>query len=130
MVLGLGIDIIEISRIKKSINEFGDNFLKKVYTPKEIEYCSGKANKYQHFAARFAAKEAVYKAFSTSHQEGLSWQDIEITNEPSGMPVVKLNGKLKSFLSDNKDLKISISHTDNFVTCVAIIFSLNNTAAN
>ena len=121
MVLGLGIDIIEISRIKESIDEYGDSFLQKVYTPKEIEYCSGKANKYQHFAARFAAKEAVYKAFSTSHQEGLSWQDIEITNEPSGMPVVKLNGKLKSFLSDNKDLKISISHSDNFVTCVAII---------
>ena len=121
MVLGLGIDIIEISRIKESIDEYGDSFLQKVYTPNEIEYCSGKANKYQHFAARFAAKEAVYKAFSTSHQEGLSWQDIEITNEPSGMPVVKLNGKLKSFLSDNKDLKISISHSDNFVTCVAII---------
>ena len=107
MVLGLGIDIIEISRIKESIDEYGDSFLQKVYTPKEIEYCSGKANKYQHFAARFAAKEAVYKAFSTSHQEGLSWQDIEITNEPSGMPVVKLNGKLKSFLSEDKDLKIS-----------------------
>ncbi len=121
MVLGLGIDIIEISRIKESIDEYGNNFLQKVYTPKEIEYCSAKANKYQHFAARFAAKEAVYKAFSTSHQEGLSWQDIEITNEPSGMPIVKLNGKLKSFLSKDKDLKISISHSDNFVTCVAII---------
>ncbi len=121
MVLGLGIDIIEISRIKESIDEYGNNFLQKVYTPKEIEYCSTKANKYQHFAARFAAKEAVYKAFSTSHQEGLSWQDIEITNEPSGMPIVKLNGKLKSFLSKDKDLKISISHSDNFVTCVAII---------
>ena len=121
MVLGLGIDIIEIRRIKESIDEYGSNFLQKVYTPKEIEYCSAKANKYQHFAARFAAKEAVYKAFSTSHQEGLSWQDIEITNEPSGMPIVKLNGKLKSFLSKDKDLKISISHSDNFVTCVAII---------
>ncbi len=121
MVLGLGIDIIEISRIKESIDEYGDNFLQKVYTPKEIEYCSGKPNKYQHFAARFAAKEAVYKAFSTSHQEGLSWQDIEITNEPSGMPIVKLNGNLKSFLSKDKNLKISISHSDNFVTCVAII---------
>ncbi len=121
MVLGLGIDIIEISRIKESIDEYGESFLQKVYTPKEIEYCSAKANKYQHFAARFAAKEAVYKAFNTSNQEGLSWQDIEITNEPSGMPIVKLNGKLKSFLSKDKDLKISISHSDNFVTCVAII---------
>jgi holo-[acyl-carrier protein] synthase len=121
MVLGLGIDIIEINRIRESIDKYGENFLQKVYTPLEIEYCSGKANKYQHFAARFAAKEAVYKAFNTSHQEGLSWQDIEIMNEPSGMPIVKLNGKLKSFLTEDKQLKISISHSDNFVTCVAII---------
>lgn len=121
MVLGLGIDIIEIGRIKESIDQYGDNFLQKVYTPLEIEYCSTKPNRYQHFAARFAAKEAVYKAFNTSHQEGLSWQDIEITNEPSGMPIVKLNGKLKSFLADNKELKISISHSDNYVTCVALI---------
>jgi len=125
MVVGLGIDIIEIGRVKKSIDEYGSLFLNKVYTEAEINYCNNKFNKYQHFAARFAAKEAVYKAIASGWKEGLRWKDIEIETEPSGMPKVKPSGKLKSFLSANKELKISISHSDNYVTCVAIIFNTN-----
>ena len=122
MVIGIGIDIIEINRIKRNVEKYGEKFLAKIYTPTEIEYCQSKASKYQHFAARFAAKEAVYKALATGWQEELSWQDIEISNKPTGMPVANLKGKLKAFLSDNKDLKISISHSENYVTCVAIIY--------
>ena len=125
MVIGIGIDIIEIERIKSSIDRFGDYFLSKIYTPIEIDYCNSKANKYQHFAARFAAKEAIYKALATGWQKDLYWQDIEISNLPTGMPVVNLNGKLKKFLSDDKELKISISHSNNYVTCVAIIYKIN-----
>jgi holo-[acyl-carrier protein] synthase len=124
MVFGLGIDIIEIERVKKSIQDFGDKFLNKVYTKNEIEYCSKKSNKYQHFAARFAAKEAVYKALASGWKGGsMGWKDIEVLNEPSGLPKVKLSGMLQEFLSNDKDLKISMSHSDNYVTCVAIIFS-------
>jgi holo-[acyl-carrier protein] synthase len=126
MVIGIGTDIIEIDRIKNSIEEYGDNFLSKIYTPIEIDYCNSKANKYQHFAARFAAKEAIYKALATGWQKDLYWQDIEISNLPTGMPVVNLNGKLKKFLSDDKELKISISHSNNYVTCVAIIYKINS----
>lgn len=125
MVIGIGIDIIEIDRIKESIEKNGEKFLSKVYTPVEIDYCSNKVNKYQHYAARFAAKEAIYKALATGWQKDLHWQDIEIENEPSGMPVARLNGKLKKFLSDDKDLKISLSHSNNYVTCVAIIYKIN-----
>lgn len=125
MVIGIGIDIIEINRIKKNVEKYGDKFLAKIYTPTEIDYCQSKTSKYQHFAARFAAKEAVYKALATGWQEELSWQDIEISNEPTGMPIANLKGKLKAFLSDNKDLKISISHSENYVTCVAIIYKTN-----
>ncbi|MEJ2506468.1 MAG: holo-ACP synthase [Ignavibacteriaceae bacterium] len=125
MVIGIGTDIIEIDRIKNSIEEYGDNFLSKIYTPIEIDYCNSKANKYQHFAARFAAKEAIYKALATGWQKDLYWQDIEISNLPTGMPVVNLNGKLKKFLSDDKELKISISHSNKYVTCVAIIYKIN-----
>ncbi len=125
MVIGIGIDIIEIDRIKQNVEKYGEKFLAKIYTPTEIEYCQSKASKYQHFAARFAAKEAVYKALATGWQEELSWQDIEISNKPTGMPIAKLKGKLKAFLSDNKDLKISISHSENYVTCVAIIYKTN-----
>lgn len=122
MVIGIGIDIIEIDRIKNSIDRFGNSFLNKIYTDKEISYCSQKNNSYQHYAARFAAKEAVYKALTTGWEKGLSWQNIEITNEDNGMPVVALNGKLESFLSDGKKLKISLSHSRDYVACVAIIY--------
>lgn len=122
MVLGLGIDIIEIERIKKSIEKYGERFLNKVFTNEEIKYCNSKFNKYQHYAARFAAKEAVYKALASGWKEGLRWKDIEIQNDVSGMPSINSTGKLQAFLSDNTQLRISISHSENYVTSVAIIF--------
>lgn len=126
MVLGIGIDIIEIERIKKSIDKFQEKFLNKIYTKVELEYCLSKKNKYQHFAARFAAKEAIAKALATGWSKGFKWQDIEIFNEPSGLPKVTLNGNLKSFLSDNKSLKITMSHSEHYVTCFAILYTVNN----
>lgn len=125
MVLGIGIDIIEIDRIKQSIDEFGDRFLKKVFTKVEIDYSISKKNKYQHFAARFAAKEAIYKALSSDTDTIYSWQDIEIYNEVNGLPRVKLMGALKNYLGKEKELKVSMSHSDNYVACVAILHSLD-----
>ena len=122
MIIGIGIDIIEISRIKKSIEKYGDHFLQKIFTPGEIEYCENKASKYQHYAARFSAKEAVAKAMSTGWNNEFSWQNIEVFNEPTGMPYVRLTGKLESFLADGKELKISMSHSQDYTTCVAIIY--------
>ena len=122
MVIGIGIDIIEIERIKNSIDRFGDGFLNKIYTKNELEYCLAKHNKYQHLAARFAAKEAIYKAITTGWEKHATWKSMEISNEPNGMPIVKFIGKLKEFLADDKDIKISISHSENYVTCVAIIY--------
>lgn len=122
MVLGIGIDIIEIERIKESINKYGDSFLNKIYTQNELDYCLSKFNKYQHLAARFAAKEAIYKALATSWEKDSTWKSIEITNEPNGLPVAKFLGKLKDFLADDKDIKISLSHSEHYVTGVAIIF--------
>ena len=122
MVIGIGIDIIEIERIKNSIERFGNSFLNKIYTQNELDYCLAKNNKYQHLAARFAAKEAIYKAVATGWEKDSTWKSMEITNEPNGLPVVTFFGKLKEFLSDDKDIKISISHSDNYVTCVAIIY--------
>lgn len=122
MVIGLGIDIIEIDRIKDSVDKYGDQFLQKVYTPNELKYCFSKSNKYQHLAARFAAKEAIYKAISTGWEGDARWHDMEIRNHSNGMPEAILSGKLKNFLSDNKALRISISHSRDYVTCVAIIY--------
>lgn len=131
MVLGIGIDIIEIERIKESIDKFGDQFIKKIFTDDEITYCQGKKNKYQHYAARFAAKEAIIKALSSVRDEGANWKDMEIYNEPSGLPKVKLHNELKTYVDDNRDLKITMSHSKNYVTCFAILYSkLNNGNSN
>ncbi len=126
MVIGIGVDIIEISRIKQSVAKYGDRFLSKIYTPNELNYCLNKPNKYQHLAARFAAKEAIYKALATGWKKGVGWQDMEIINERSGMPIAHLSDKVKTFLADDKELKISMSHSDNYVTCVAIIYQKND----
>jgi len=126
MVLGIGIDIIEIDRIKRSVENYGDNFLKKIYTQTELDYSLPRKNKYQHLAARFAAKEAIYKALSSDTDIIYSWHDVEIYNEINGLPKVKLYGSLKNYLGNEKELKISMSHSENYVTCVAIIYSIKN----
>jgi holo-[acyl-carrier protein] synthase len=124
MVLGIGIDIIEIERIKKSVDDYGEAFLKKIYTQTEIKYSISRPNKYQHLAARFAAKEAIYKALSSDTDKVYSWQDVEIYNEINGLPKVNFYGELKDYLNDNRQLKISMSHSENYVTCVAILFGV------
>ena len=94
MKVTTGIDIIEVERIKEAILEMGDSFLNRIYTEKEIEYCNkSEVMKYQHFAARFAAKEAVSKALGTGIGVHCSWRDIEITRSGHGVPGVLLHGK-------------------------------------
>lgn len=126
MVLGIGIDIIEISRIKESVDRFNEHFLNKIFTQTELDYSLSKANKYQHLAARFAAKEAIAKALATGWSQGFRWKDIEIYNEPNGMPEVNLFGKLKEFVGEEKALKITMSHSEHYVTCFAILYQENN----
>ena len=122
MVFGIGIDLIEIDRIKNSIERIGDNFLNKIFTNVEIKYSSSKGFPYQHYAARFAAKEAIAKALSTPDNKGFNWHDIEVFNEDNGYPSAVLYGKMKSILGSDKELKISISHSEKYATCVAIVY--------
>jgi len=122
MVVGIGIDIEEIDRIKESVEKYGDHFLTKIFTQNEIDYCMTKANKYQHLAARFAAKEAVSKALATGWDGDFNWKSVEIYNELSGEPYAKLTGKLSGILGDEKELKITMSHSNHYVSCFAIIY--------
>ncbi|MBU0561014.1 MAG: holo-ACP synthase [Bacteroidetes bacterium] len=126
MVLGVGIDIIEIGRIKKSVDRFGDLFLNKIFTQTELDYSLSKSNKYQHLAARFAAKEAIAKALATGWSKGFRWKDIEIYNKKNGMPKANLHGQLQKFVSKDKSLKITMSHSEHYVTCFAILYQKNN----
>ncbi|MFW6022430.1 MAG: holo-ACP synthase [Halanaerobiaceae bacterium] len=110
MIKGLGIDIVKVSRIKKIIDKWGINFLKKVFTPDEIEYCESKARKQEYYAARFAAKEAAVKMLGIG--EGISWQDIEVRKMKSGKPELVLKGKALQTADDIgiKYIHISLSH--------------------
>lgn len=121
MKIKCGVDIIEISRVKESIENIGDNFLNKIYTKKEIEYCEsrGKA-KYEHYAARFAVKEAVFKAISQMIEDkySITWKDIETTNDNHGRPKVEiLTIKDKSI----EDIDISISHCKEYAIANVVV---------
>lgn len=117
MKISCGTDIIEISRVKNSIEEIGKRFLETIYTEKEIEYCEGrKSQKYQHYAARFAAKEAIFKALSTRIGAKYSWTDFEVLNDENGKPKVFL----KTRVSNLEDIDISISHCKEYAVATVI----------
>ena len=119
MKIRTGVDIIEIERVKKSIEETGGKFCEKVYTKREIEYCeSKKIQKYQHYAARFSAKEAIFKAISLDFKNkyDIDWKDIEILNDESGRPYVNI---LKQDIEINS-IDISISHCKEYAVASVI----------
>jgi holo-[acyl-carrier protein] synthase len=120
MVTGLGVDMIEVSRIKKALDRWGERFLKRVFTPEEKRYSMRKAFPEQSLAARFATKEAVMKALGTGLSGGIAWTDVEIVNNPSGKPEVKPGGKIISRIG-NKKILISLSHTKEFALAFAVI---------
>jgi holo-[acyl-carrier protein] synthase len=123
MILGLGIDIIEVARIHASLEKFGERFGQRVLSPGEIAYCLSHKNPSPFVAARFAAKEAVSKAFGTGIGAQLGWQDIEIARKESGEPYVILHGKGKELFKARKatNLLISISHTEVYAAVVAVL---------
>ncbi len=120
MIRGIGVDIIEVDRIRQSVEEAGEQFLNRVFTRLEIEYCSSKSNRYQHLAARFAAKEAVSKALATGWAGDFRWKDVEVMNDPSGQPRVTLHGRLREKLASAAVL-LSLSHSDHHVVAMALI---------
>lgn len=123
MKITCGTDIIEINRIKDDINKIGKAFIERVFTQNEIKYCENKKNqKYQHYAARFAAKEATFKAISSKLDDkyDISWKDIEIQNDTQGRPEVNIIGiDLKGIV----DIDISISHCKEYAVANVVILS-------
>ena len=122
----IGTDIIEVSRIEKLIKEKGDKFLNRIYTQNEINYCESKvSNKYQHYAGRFAAKEAVFKVLNRETDSGnsLTFKNIEILNKNDGAPYVNI---LDNIMIDcfDKNVDISISHIKKYATATAVSVNL------
>ena len=113
MILGTGVDLAEVARIRASIERYGERFVQRIYTPKEIAYVERKANKFERYAARFAAKEAAMKALGTGWSHGVRWIDLEVTNLPSGRPTMALHGvagKIAAHLGV-KSVHLSLTHT-------------------
>ena len=114
MIIGTGVDITEVRRIRQATEKWGDDFLKRIFTKAEIKNAKTKTSFYQHLAGRFAAKEAIFKALG---DDQLSWQDIQIHNDQAGKPVcIFLNGKAKDIL-----VHISISHVKNYAVANAVV---------
>lgn len=121
MNITCGTDIIEIERIKKGIEKFGEKFLNEIYTKKEIEYCESKnETKYEHYAARFAAKEAIFKAISPylKSKYDIIWIDMEILNNKQGRPYVNIN---KEKMEKNIEIDISLAHIKDYAIANCII---------
>lgn len=128
MILGVGIDLIEVERIQASYKRFGERFLNRILHPAEIAYCLTHKEPAPFLAARFAAKEAISKAFGTGIGAQLGWLDMEVGRRESGEPFVVLHGNGLKLLEERRAraVLLSLSHTQSHATAVAILESLNS----
>ena len=121
-VVAQGIDMVECRRLQQSIDEHGERFLTRVFTPAELKYCQGRKRQIEHLAGRFAAKEAVLKVLGTGWRSGIAWTDIEVVNELSGQPKVRLQGRCRQIADDLglTHILVSISHIETHAIASAI----------
>lgn len=130
MIKGIGVDIVEIERIQKAIDSKRDRFINRIFTSDEQEYCFGKPRPSRHFAARFAAKEAVSKALGTG-KKGMRWTDVEVCRDGKGCPFIKLTGGAAERASANGicDVAISLSFNRNNAVASAVAMGSGQTRA-
>jgi holo-[acyl-carrier protein] synthase len=125
MIVGTGVDLTEVARIKAAVERFGERFLARVFTAEEIRYCTSKLNSAERLAARFAAKEAGMKAAGTGLRHGVTWHDVEVVRQPGGRPALRLSGKLAEFASrlGATQAHLSLSHTAEYAIAFVILES-------
>lgn len=121
-IVGIGTDIVECLRIGRMIEQHGELFLTRVYTEREIRYCQARKHATEHFAGRWAAKEAILKCLGTGWSKGVAWTDLEIRNDPHGKPQVMICGGAKDRAQQLRisDILISISHCRAYATATAV----------
>ncbi|MCM8811938.1 MAG: holo-ACP synthase [Candidatus Omnitrophica bacterium] len=117
-VIGTGVDLVEVQRFKKSVEKWGDRFLNRLFTPRELAYAKGRKQFLQHLAVRFAAKEAVVKALGAPKGLGLEWKDVEIVHASSGQPKVVLKGTMNRWA--RLDIQLSLTHTKEHAVAMAL----------
>ena len=125
MIVGTGIDIAETARIEQALERHGGRFARRVYTPGEIAYCEQFKNKAERYAARFAAKEAAFKALGTGWREGVRWLDVEVAHLPSGKPELRLTGRAAERARELRvaRMAISLSHSNHYVVAQVLFES-------
>ncbi len=113
MIVGTGIDVIEVPRVAAAIERFGDRFVRRIFTEEEIRYCESKANRVERYAARFAAKEAGMKALGTGWNHGVRWRDVEVRRQPGHRPTLVFHGRAGEFAARMgvNNIALSITHT-------------------
>ena len=123
MILGTGIDLVEVPRIRSSLEKFGERFLKRILCPNEIAYCLSHKEPAPFVAGRFAAKEAISKAFGTGIGSQLGWLDMEVCHKESGEPFVVFHGGGQKLLAERggRRVHLSLSHTANHATAIAVL---------
>ncbi len=122
--VGIGIDLIKVSRVQRLLSG-GDKHLKKIFTLAEIEYCQNKPHQFQHLAARFAVKEAMFKALGTGWIGEIKWTDIEVVRDEMGKPKIDLHGKAKELAErmNIRDILVSLSHCSDYAIAQVILVS-------
>jgi holo-[acyl-carrier protein] synthase len=123
MIVGTGIDLVEIERIRRSVERFGERFLDRVYTAAEKAYCLRKRNSAESLAARFAAKEAAAKALGTGINHGVTWLEIEVVREPGGRPTIAFHGRAREFAArlGAKSAALSLTHTASLAAASVVL---------
>ena len=125
MIFGTGIDSIEVERIKNAIETYGEQFLKRIYSEEEVAYCNWKPNSYEHFAARFAAKEAFSKALGTGWRRGFLWREVSVRNLRTGQPFIHLyptmQERAEKLIGREYRIHVSLTHTKQMAEAIAMI---------
>ena len=126
MIEGLGSDVIEVSRVERELRKEGKPaFRDNLFTADEIRYCEGKSRRAQHYAARFAAKEAFFKALGTGQRDGLRWIDVEVVHDPHGRPGLKVSGRARALIEERAitNILVSLSHVKATASAVVVLES-------
>jgi len=123
MLIGTGVDLIEVERIAHSIERYGERFLRRVYTDHEIAYCRGRRVSAESFAARFAAKEAGAKALGTGISRGVTWNEFEVARKPGGRPVLELRGRAALLAEELgvRAISLSLTHTGSLAMATVVM---------
>ncbi len=123
MLIGTGVDLIEVKRIAQSIERFGERFLRRVYTDLEIDYCTRRRVSAESFAARFAAKEAGAKALGTGISRGVTWNEFQVTRQPGGRPVLELRGRAALLAKELgvRAISLSLTHTGGLAMATVVM---------